>query len=725
MAPQTNQPLLMNARAKLVTFDLIGLLLDSQSISITLEGNSISAFNDLDETTGAECQQEISLLTHLVELQQPEEILPDLEGISISAFNDLDETTGAECQQESSLLTHLVELQPEVILPDGVLHMGDVLHIGDLMHSKLEPVGPKARLEMLADEQAEMDFQNLCRSFSEDEEDKEIYSRQPLATRAIQPTTKFTASSTAVAISSSLAQPIAQSASPAQSPLSFSIVGHRLFASLDVDDGDYGEQQLPVSTLLAHEDEESSNAPHEESMILLAGRDDAWWKAEYARRDAAFPKEERARKACKRYYQRNHEQCCERAKKNYQKKKIQLVEGTDKEREAAHAKKQESRAQYRQENRAVLAEKARLHRARQRQCTDVLDKWNFVSAQVTLSGIQESPWELLRLGFPFARAQYACALTWSSLMSLCAEIPSFLGASGSAKAGRLYWVGICAVNQKGHSDWSLSPLLSRRRSDTSTPKCLPETLALCFGPSTGTSVGAIATSVPSEAGTISSSESGKSKEAGLEGAMGELGGRGLMCFLGGLPPVVPQTILWIMRSWGNNQDTTSEPLPGLMSLPYTLGLLPNAAESCVHGAITSEPLPGLMSIQNTSAEPEFRCMSANQQLVLNTDGIHPRVNASLLRRFINCFVTLPAQVMQVDTNTGKMLVKTSDNVCIHIDLQRLPEKLNPTLFVEVLGQVYCSADGTVSLLAIRVTNLGNDLGKCALTSRILNVTETA
>lgn len=47
-------------------------------------------------------------------------------------------------------------------------------------------------------------------------------------------------------------------------------------------------------------------------------------------------------------------------------------------------------------------------------------------------------------------------------------------------------------------------------------------------------------------------------------------------------------------------------------------------------------------------------------------------------------------------------------------------KLIVTLFVEVLGQVYCNADGSICLLAIRVLNLGRDFGECFLNGFLSN-----
>lgn len=38
---------------------------------------------------------------------------------------------------------------------------------------------------------------------------------------------------------------------------------------------------------------------------------------------------------------------------------------------------------------------------------------------------------------------------------------------------------------------------------------------------------------------------------------------------------------------------------------------------------------------------------SNYGLVLNTDGVHPRVNGRLLPRFIDRFVVLPCEVLEV------------------------------------------------------------------------------
>lgn len=43
----------------------------------------------------------------------------------------------------------------------------------------------------------------------------------------------------------------------------------------------------------------------------------------------------------------------------------------------------------------------------------------------------------------------------------------------------------------------------------------------------------------------------------------------------------------------------------------------------------------------------FVVVMSNPELVRNTDGIHPRVNSSLLRRFIDRFVVLPGEVLEV------------------------------------------------------------------------------
>ncbi|KAE9396615.1 hypothetical protein BT96DRAFT_941601 [Gymnopus androsaceus JB14] len=98
------------------------------------------------------------------------------------------------------------------------------------LSSKLSAKHEKAEI---ADEQAEQDFLNLCRSFSESNDEDTNYSREPSKDGFL---------------------PDAPVASP-----------------------------VPV---------------------LFAGKDNAWWRAEYARRDAAFPGEERAQQASKRYYER-------------------------------------------------------------------------------------------------------------------------------------------------------------------------------------------------------------------------------------------------------------------------------------------------------------------------------------------------------------------------------------------------------------------------------------
>ncbi|KAE9389503.1 hypothetical protein BT96DRAFT_946791 [Gymnopus androsaceus JB14] len=115
----------------------------------------------------------------------------------------------------------------------------------------------------IADEQAEQDFLNLCRSFSESDDKDTVIIKQPLApSRAIQPT----------------------------GPRVFTTISETIVQN-------YSKEPLKDGFL--------PNAPVASPVpVLFAGKDDAWWRAEYARRDAAFLGEEQARQASKRYYER-------------------------------------------------------------------------------------------------------------------------------------------------------------------------------------------------------------------------------------------------------------------------------------------------------------------------------------------------------------------------------------------------------------------------------------
>ncbi|KAE9389505.1 hypothetical protein BT96DRAFT_1003147 [Gymnopus androsaceus JB14] len=115
-------------------------------------------------------------------------------------------------------------------------------------------------------------------------------------------------------------------------------------------------------------------------------------------------------------------------------------------------------------------------------------------------------------------------------------------------------------------------------------------------------------------------------------------------------------------------------------------------------------------------------MATNHHLVLNTDGIHPRVNGALLPCFIDCFVVLPSEVIQHSPDTRALVVEACDGISVSVDLERLPQDLTVTRFIEVLGQVYCNAGmiRTITVLAIRVINLGNEFD-LSLVDRILKL----
>ncbi|KAE9387568.1 hypothetical protein BT96DRAFT_1004984 [Gymnopus androsaceus JB14] len=106
---------------------------------------------------------------------------------------------------------------------------------------------------------------------------------------------------------------------------------------------------------------------------------------------------------------------------------------------------------------------------------------------------------------------------------------------------------------------------------------------------------------------------------------------------------------------------------------------------------------------------------SNNQLVLNTDGIHPWVNAKLLPRFIDRFVVLPSKVIEQFPDTRTMLVEACDGQAVQVDVQRLLEnarivsialelslivsKFPVTMFVDVLGQAYREAGGKYYLVS--------------------------
>ncbi|KAE9387094.1 hypothetical protein BT96DRAFT_1005458 [Gymnopus androsaceus JB14] len=244
---------------------------------------------------------------------------------------------------------------------DNLLHCPSfhpAMHRIRRLNSRLSLIREKAKL---ADDQAE---QNLCCSFSksDDEETVILKPRLPLAPASepnVQSHRSFPPihSDRNLKQSSLAIQPTATRVPTTNTSVSPSIAGDH------TDNRDDEQPPLPASPVSEWYPSTSAEA----NLFLLGGKDNAWWKAEYAKRDAAFLREERARKACKRYYQKNCERGCERAKINYIKRKTKLAEGTDEECQAACSQKQDLRACYRRENRSVLAEKARQRQACQRQ----------------------------------------------------------------------------------------------------------------------------------------------------------------------------------------------------------------------------------------------------------------------------------------------------------------------------------------------------------------------
>lgn len=132
-------------------------------------------------------------------------------------------------------------------------------------------------------DEAELDFQSLCRSFEDSDGDTPRRLPSPLFDPA-------------------LAIPAHRSPSPT-------------FPSMDAVHGDEQETagDRPINGAETCKDatggdvfdggERPRGMPLKD--LMIDGKDDAWWAAEYARRDAAYPREERGRQACVRYYQRS------------------------------------------------------------------------------------------------------------------------------------------------------------------------------------------------------------------------------------------------------------------------------------------------------------------------------------------------------------------------------------------------------------------------------------
>ncbi|KAE9402794.1 hypothetical protein BT96DRAFT_990815 [Gymnopus androsaceus JB14] len=93
-----------------------------------------------------------------------------------------------------------------------------------------------------------------------------------------------------------------------------------------------------------------------------------------------------------------------------------------------------------------------------------------------------------------------------------------------------------------------------------------------------------------------------------------------------------------------------------------------------------------------------------------TDGINPRVNSSHLREFMHKFVLLPCMVQWEDKELGMMDVTAADKAMVSVNTLRLEKQVlhDKSKFVEVLGQVYQPSFGEVTILAVRLTNLGEN-----------------
>ncbi|KAF9056929.1 hypothetical protein BDP27DRAFT_1372942 [Rhodocollybia butyracea] len=86
-------------------------------------------------------------------------------------------------------------------------------------------------------------------------------------------------------------------------------------------------------------------------------------------------------------------------------------------------------------------------------------------------------------------------------------------------------------------------------------------------------------------------------------------------------------------------------------------------------------------------------------------GLSPRVNGSLLPLFIGLYVTLPCRIAAKDAGLMTVIASDGSEVKVHmLAANREPS----TKFVEVMGKV-CNDDGVPEIVAIRVTDMTNDL----------------
>lgn len=153
-------------------------------------------------------------------------------------------------------------------------------------------------------DQAELDFQSLCRSFGDSDDDtpRRLPSSAPIIAGQLylqSGPTSLDADDGLRRLPSSLT--IAGKLDSLSNP-----------ASLDADDGDEQENAGDWPIHSASRGKDATEAEVRERPrgmplqgLMIDGKDDARWAAEYARRDAAYPREERARQACERYYQRS------------------------------------------------------------------------------------------------------------------------------------------------------------------------------------------------------------------------------------------------------------------------------------------------------------------------------------------------------------------------------------------------------------------------------------
>lgn len=159
----------------------------------------------------------------------------------------------------------------------------------------------------LADEQAELDFQSLCSSFGESD-NEDIAKRDSLNPSTRQPTASMRRVNTFRSSPSPYPPPVIprqQRVAQHQHLIAPYFEKESTVLTADVADTPQTEPASPTFASLDDDGDDVASEPSNELLLSgWGGHDDAWWAAEYARRDAAFPREERARKACKQYYQR-------------------------------------------------------------------------------------------------------------------------------------------------------------------------------------------------------------------------------------------------------------------------------------------------------------------------------------------------------------------------------------------------------------------------------------